>query len=145
MQNKGFVSVIAVLLALLCAYYISFSYGVRRVENKAAAYEAETGNPAKYYLDSISNETVWLGKTFKQAQEMQVGLGLDLKGGMNVILEISVADVLKSLAAENAQNPTFVQALAETQNAGEVESRKSITASAHWSKSRLPTSISSTA
>ena len=122
MQNKGFVSVIAVLLALLCAYYISFSYGVRRVEKKAEAYAAETGNSAKYFLDSISNETVWLGKTFKQAQEMQVGLGLDLKGGMNVILEISVADVLKSLAAENAQNPTFVQALAETQNAGEVES-----------------------
>ena len=120
MQNKGFVSVIAVLLALLCAYYISFSYGVRRVEKKAEAYAAETGNAAKYYLDSISNETVWLGKTFKQAQEMQVGLGLDLKGGMNVILEISVADVLKSLAAENAQNPTFVQALADTQNAGEV-------------------------
>ncbi len=122
MQNKGFVSVIAVLLALLCAYYISFSYGVRRVEKKAEAYAAETGNSAKYFLDSISNETVWLGKTFKQAQEMQVGLGLDLKGGMNVILEISVADVLKSLAAENAQNPTFVQALADTQNAGEVES-----------------------
>ena len=122
MQNKGFVSVIAVFLALLCAYYISFSYGVRRVEKKAEAYAAETGNPAKYYLDSISNETVWMGKTFKQAQEMQVGLGLDLKGGMNVILEISVADVLKSLAAENAQNPAFLEALEQTQNAGEVES-----------------------
>ena len=122
MQNKGFVSVIAILLALLCAFYISFSFVVRNVENKAAAYEAETGTPAKYYLDSISNETVWFGKTFKEAQEMQVGLGLDLKGGMNVILEISVADVLKSLAAENAENPAFVEALAQTQNAGEVES-----------------------
>ena len=122
MQNKGFVSVIACLLALLCAFYISFSFVVRNVEKDAEAYAEATGTPAKYYLDSISNETVWFGKTFKEAQEMQVGLGLDLKGGMNVILEISVADVLKSLAAENAQNPTFVQALEMTQNAGEVES-----------------------
>ncbi len=112
---------IACLLALLCAFYISFSFVVRNVENKAAAYEEQTGTPAKYYLDSISNETVWFGKTFKEAQEMQVGLGLDLKGGMNVILEISVADVLKSLAAENAQNPVFVQALEET-NKGDIES-----------------------
>ncbi len=112
---------IACLLALLCAFYISFSFVVRNVENKAKAYEEQTGTPAKYYLDSISNETVWFGKTFKEAQEMQVGLGLDLKGGMNVILEISVADVLKSLAAENAQNPIFVQALEETSK-GDVES-----------------------
>lgn len=113
---------IACLLALLCAFYISFSFVVRNVEKDAEAYAEATGTPAKYYLDSISNETVWFGKTFKEAQEMQVGLGLDLKGGMNVILEISVADVLKSLAAENAQNPAFVAALAETQNTGDVES-----------------------
>ena len=110
------------ILALVCAFYISFSFVVRHHENKAAAYEAETGNSAKYYLDSISTEQVWFGYTFKQAQEMQIGLGLDLKGGMNVILEISVADVLKSLAAENAQNPNFVAALEATSNAAEVES-----------------------
>ena len=112
---------IACLLAVLCAFYISFSFVVNNVEKKAAAYEEQTGTPAKYYLDSISNETVWFGKTFKEAQEMQVGLGLDLKGGMNVILEISVADVLKSLAAENAQVPAFEEALAATQNSGDVE------------------------
>ena len=122
MQNKTFVSVIAILLAVLCAFYISFSFKVKNIENQAAAYEAETGTPAKYYLDSISTEKVWFGKTFKEAQEMQVGLGLDLKGGMNVILEISVADVLKSLAAENSQNPAFLAALEQTQNSGEVES-----------------------
>lgn len=122
MQNKGFVSVIAVLLAVLCAFYISFSFKVRNIENKAEAYAQETGNTAKYYLDSISTEKVWFGKTFKEAQEMQVGLGLDLKGGMNVILEISVADVLKSLAAENNQNPAFLAALEETKKAGDVES-----------------------
>ena len=122
MQNKGFVTVLAWLLAIVCAFYISFSFVVRHQENKAAAYEEATGTPAKFYLDSISTENVWFGYTFKQAQEMQIGLGLDLKGGMNVILEISVADVLKSLAAENAQNATFVEALNMTSNSGEVES-----------------------
>ena len=110
------------ILALVCAFYISFSFVVRHHENKAEAYAAATGNSAKYYLDSLSTEKVWFGYTFKQAQEMQIGLGLDLKGGMNVILEISVADVLKSLAAENAQNATFVAALDKTQGAGEVVS-----------------------
>ena len=122
MQNKGFVTVFAVLLALVCAFYISFTFVVRNVEKDAAQYEALTGSPAKYYLDSMSTEKVWFGYTFKEAQEMQIGLGLDLKGGMNVILEISVADVLKSLAAENAQNPTFVAALEQTQNSGAVVS-----------------------
>ena len=122
MQNKGFVTVLAWLLAIVCAFYISFSFVVRHQENKAAAYEEATGTPAKFYLDSIATENVWFGYTFKQAQEMQIGLGLDLKGGMNVILEISVADVLKSLAAENAQNATFVEALNMTSNSGEVES-----------------------
>ena len=122
MQNKGFVTVLAWMLAIVCAFYISFSFVVRHHEDKAAAYEAATGTPAKFYLDSISTENVWFGYNFKQAQEMQIGLGLDLKGGMNVILEISVADVLKSLAAENAQNAAFVEALNMTSNSGEVES-----------------------
>ena len=122
MQNKGFVTVLAWLLAIVCAFYISFSFVVRHHESKAEAYAEATGTPAKYYLDSISTESVWFGYNFKQAQEMQIGLGLDLKGGMNVILEISVADVLRSLAAENAQDVTFVEALNMTSNSGEVES-----------------------
>ena len=93
MQNKGFVTVFAWILALVCAFYISFSFVVNHHEKKADAYAEATGNSAKYYLDSLSTEKVWFGYTFKQAQEMQIGLGLDLKGGMNVILEISVADV----------------------------------------------------
>jgi SecD/SecF fusion protein len=88
-----------------------------RYEKKAEQYAQQTGKTAKSYLDSISTEKVWFGYTYKQAQEMQIGLGLDLKGGMNVILEISVGDVLRSLAAENAGNPTFVEALKQTQDA----------------------------
>jgi SecD/SecF fusion protein len=117
MQNKGFVTVFAALLALVCAFYISFSFVTSHHEKKAEEYAVQSGNTAKHYLDSISTEKVWFGYTYKQAQEMQIGLGLDLKGGMNVILEISVSDVLKSLAAENAGNPTFTAALKATQDA----------------------------
>ena len=119
MQNKGFVSVFAVLLALVCLYQISFSWGVKAIENKAHEAAVAAGNETmeKYYLDSLTENWTWMGDTYKQAQEKQIGLGLDLKGGMNVILEISVSDVLKSLAAENADDPTFVEAIAATQGA----------------------------
>ena len=117
MQNKGFVTVFGILLALVCCYHISYSFAVRSVENEAKALAAsDNEHSEKYYLDSITENWTYLGNTYKQAQEKQIGLGLDLKGGMNVILEISVADVLKSLAAENADDPTFVEALAKTQS-----------------------------
>ncbi len=117
MQNKGFVSVFGILLALICCYQISYSFAVRSVENEAheLAVAANNETSEKYYLDSLTENWTWFGDTYKQAQEKQIGLGLDLKGGMNVILEISVSDVLKSLAAENADDPTFVEALAKTQ------------------------------
>ncbi len=118
MQNKGFVSVFAVLLALVCCYQISFTVAVRSVENEAKELAAAAGDETleKYYLDSLAENWTWMGDTYKQAQEKQIGLGLDLKGGMNVILEISVSDVLKALAAENADDPTFVEAIQMTQS-----------------------------
>ena len=110
MQNKGFVKVFAVALTLVCIYYLSFSFVTRHYENKAAQMEAKAG---KLYLDSMKNERVWLGAyTLKQCQEMQIGLGLDLKGGMNVILEVSVPDVVKALA-DQSQDANFIKAVNE--------------------------------
>ncbi len=110
MQNKGFVKVFAVLLTLVCIYYLSFSFVTRHYENKAAKMEAKAG---MLYLDSMKNERVWLGAyTLKQCQEMQIGLGLDLKGGMNVILEVSVPEVVKALA-DHSQDANFVKAVNE--------------------------------
>ncbi len=95
MQNKGFVKVFAVLLTLVCLFYLSFSFVTRHHMNKAA----EDPKGEAHYLDSVQNEKVWLGAyTLKQCREMEIGLGLDLKGGMNVILEVSVPDVVKALA-----------------------------------------------
>ena len=96
MQNKGIVKFIALLLILVCCFYLSFSFVTRHYESKAAAMGEEAGQE---YLDSINNEKVYLGiYSLKQCREMEIGLGLDLKGGMNVILEVSVPDVVDVLA-----------------------------------------------
>ena len=109
MQNKGFVKVFAVLLTLACAFYLSFSFVTRYQMNKAA----EDPRGAAHYLDSMQNQKVWLGVyTLKQCREMEIGLGLDLKGGMNVILEVSVPDVVKTLA-DNKPDEAFNKAVAE--------------------------------
>ena len=112
MQNKGSVKVFAVLLTLVCVFYLSFSFVTRHYTNKAK--EIANGDPKveQDYLDSLSNEKVMLWNwTLKQCREMEISLGLDLKGGMNVILEVSVPDVIKALA-DNKPDEAFNNALA---------------------------------
>lgn len=112
MQNKGFVKVFAVLLTLVCVFYLSFSFVTRHYTNKAKEYAKGDSRVEQDYLDSLANEKVWLGNyTLKQAREMEINLGLDLKGGMNVILEVSIPDVVKALA-DNKQDEAFNQAVA---------------------------------
>ena len=108
MQNKGIVKVIAVLLMLVCCFYLSFSFVTRHYESKAAAMGEEAGAE---YLDSINNEKVYMGiYSLKQCREMEIGLGLDLKGGMNVILEVSVPDVVDVLA-DHKQDAAYKKAM----------------------------------
>ena len=117
MKNKGFVKVLAVLLTVVCVFYLSFSFVTSHHNKKAAQYEG--GESA--YIDSIMNEKVYLGiYDYKRCREMGIGLGLDLKGGMNVILEVSVPDVVEALA-DHKTDPEFKAALA---NANE-QSKKS--------------------
>ena len=109
MQNKGFVKVFALLLTLACAFYLSFSF-VTRHHMKLAEQDPKG---VAHYLDSMQNEKVWLGVySLKDCREMEIGLGLDLKGGMNVILEVSVPDVVKTLA-DNKTDEAFNAAVAE--------------------------------
>lgn len=112
MQNKGFVKVVAVLLTLICFYYFSFSFVTRHYEAKAAAMGEVAG---KAYLDSLrqSDKSVWLGQDYKHVEALQIGLGLDLKGGMNVILEVSVPEVVKNLAGSGAEDPKVKKIIAE--------------------------------
>ncbi len=98
MQNKGFVKVFAVLLTLVSLYCLSFTFVSQHYLSKAKKYANGDSALEQEYLDSLSNETVWLGATFKKVRENEISLGLDLKGGMNVILEVSVPDVIRALA-----------------------------------------------
>lgn len=109
MQNKGFVIFITSVLAVICLYYLSFTPVVNYYEGKAAKITAQGGN-GKAYLDSMANEKVWLGSTLKQARTRQIGLGLDLKGGMNVVLRVNAADLIKNLS-DDYDEPAFLEAL----------------------------------
>ncbi len=112
MQNKGFVKFLAVALTLICLFYLSFSVATSYVENKAAKMSEQE---AQDYLDSLNTTPFYLGSyNLKQCRETAIGLGLDLKGGMNVILEVSVPDVIKALA-DHKQDKAFVDAVAEAQ------------------------------
>ena len=111
MQNKGLVRWTTILLILISAYYLSFTVVASIYEGKAKEYAQGDVNKEIAYLDSMAPQKVWLGSTLKSVRENQIGLGLDLKGGMNVILEVSIPDVIKALA-DNKPDENFNQALA---------------------------------
>lgn len=117
MQNKGAITLLAVALALVSLYQLFFTYKTNQVEK--AAREFANGDPAKEraYLDSVTNQTVYnflgIAKfTYKECKELEINLGLDLKGGMNVTMEVDVADVVRSLA-NHTSDPAFNQAIEE--------------------------------
>ncbi|MDR0536722.1 MAG: protein translocase subunit SecDF [Tannerellaceae bacterium] len=116
MQNKGFVKVFSMLLMLVCLFYLSFSFVTAYYGKKAAEYAQGDPKKESFYLDSLATKKVWPGLSFwpgyslKECREMEVSLGLDLKGGMNVILELNVSDVIRALA-DNNQDENFNKAL----------------------------------
>ncbi|MDX9748650.1 MAG: protein translocase subunit SecDF, partial [Paludibacter sp.] len=110
MQNKGIVRVLAILLALVSLFYLSFSVVTGTYNRKAKEYAAGDKMMEYQYLDSLSGEEVYFGYTLKECREKEINLGLDLKGGMNVTLEVSVADILRALSGYN-NSPEFVQAI----------------------------------
>ena len=137
MQSKGVIRLAAILLALACLWQLSFSL-VSSIQSKKAADYAENAVEAfqqsaafakilpedqafvldsvrkienRWYIDSISSEKVYLGYTYKDVQAKEINLGLDLKGGMNVMLQVQLEDLVKALAGNN-QSAEFSQALA---------------------------------
>ena len=114
MQNKGLIKFFAILFALVSIYQLSFTFVSNKVENDAKAFAGGNQDKETKYLDSISKEKVFnLGftdYTFEEVRGKQINKGLDLEGGINVILQISVKDVLKGLA-NNSKNATFNKAL----------------------------------
>ncbi len=114
MQNKGIVRTLAVLLFLVCAFYLSFSFVIRHYDKQAKEYAAGDAVREYYYLDSIAPQKVWFGYTLKECREKEINLGLDLKGGMNVTMEVSVPDILRALSGYNtSENFNRAMALAQ--------------------------------
>ena len=111
MQNKGLVRIMAVCLALVCAFYLSFSLVTSHYDKKAKEYAAGDDAKEYIYLDSIAAKKVWFGYTLKECREKEINLGLDLKGGMNVTMEVSVPDILDALSGHN-ETPNYKAALA---------------------------------
>ena len=111
MQNKGLVRILAACLALVCAFYLSFSFVTRHYDKAAKAYADGDAVKEYLYLDSIATKKVWFGYTLKECREKEINLGLDLKGGMNVTMEVSVPDILDALSGHN-ETPNYKEALA---------------------------------
>jgi len=136
MQSKGAIRLVAILLALACLWQLSFTLVTSIQENKAEEYAQKAADAvmqgaafakvaesdqayyldsirkekSKWYTDSISSEKIYFGYTFKDVKAKEINLGLDLKGGMNVMLQVQLEDLVKALAGGN-QSPEFTQAL----------------------------------
>lgn len=136
MQNKGAIRLVAILIAIACVYQLSFTWATRNQEKKAREYAANavkveqtlpsfnlvsdldkafyldslTRVKERYFIDSITAEKVYFGFTYKEIKEKEINLGLDLKGGMNVMLEVSVPELVTSLSG-NSTNPLFLEAM----------------------------------
>ncbi len=112
MQNKGAITFFAILLALASIYQLSFTFATWNVKKDAEEFAGGDYSKESYYLDSVSSEPTYplLGLTFKECQKREINLGLDLKGGMNVILEVSVVDLVKAMS-DNSKDSTFRSAI----------------------------------
>ncbi|MHC1733124.1 MAG: protein translocase subunit SecDF [Bacteroidales bacterium] len=115
MQNKGLISALAIALTLVCIYQLSFTAASYKVKREAREYAAGDLNKEVAYMDSVASlpKDQWgfLGNTYKEVQTKEINLGLDLKGGMNVVLEISVEDIVRALS-NYSTDKTFNEAIA---------------------------------
>lgn len=115
MQNKGLVKFFAIIFALVSIYQLSFTFVTNHYEDKAKAFAKGDSSKELHFLDSIGNQKVFLGQTFNEVRSKQINKGLDLEGGINVTLQISIKDILKGLA-NNSKNAVFNKALAEAES-----------------------------
>src|SRR5690606_7588854 len=114
MQGKGLIQFFTILLTAACLYSLSFTFVARKVELQAAEYANGDPIKEKAYLDSIADQPVYnlgfIDFTYLEAKEREIALGLDLKGGMNVTMEISLQELIKNLAG-NPKDENFNQAI----------------------------------
>ena len=116
MQNRTGVIALTIVLALISVYYLSFTFVARNYEANAATYATDAQGKVdvikkQSYIDSLWREKVYLGHTLQEVMERELRLGLDLQGGMHVVLEVAPADIIKGLAGGNARSAQFQQAI----------------------------------
>ena len=115
MQNRTVILVLTGIIAVLCLYYLSFTFVSRNIKKDAEQYatnaKGQLDSKAKQrYIDSLWKQPVYLGNTLQEVTERELGLGLDLQGGMHVVLEVSPGEVLRGLAG-NTRDPQFNEAI----------------------------------
>jgi len=135
MQNKGLIKIFAILFALVCIYQLSFTFistgvesdaeefATQKINTNVEDYSAKRDLAEQRYLDSIGNENIFAGITYNSAKDKELNKGLDLKGGINVILQISVKDIIRGLA-NDSKDPVFNKAIAEA-DAAQKDSQES--------------------
>lgn len=128
MQGKGVIKFFAILLAVVCLYQLSFTWVAHKVENDAKVHSKGNPEKEKAYLDSISTQPVYplFGHTYQYCLDRELALGLDLKGGMNVTMQISLRELVQSLSNNNP-DVVFNQALTNAQKRSVTEQKDYIT------------------
>ena len=120
MQNKGLIQTFAIIFGIICVYYLSFTWVNNTIENDAKIYANGDSAKEKVYLDSVANLPIanylFTKYTYSEVQDKAINLGLDLKGGIDATLEISVKDILVGLS-NKSKNPIFNKALADASEA----------------------------
>ena len=131
MRNKGIIIALALVVSALCAYFLFFTYISRGVQDKAVAYATKNGKlnetNRQHYLDSVWRAPVFGPYTYRDVRQSELGLGLDLKGGMHVTLEVSPVEIVRAMSG-NSKDPAFNKALAEAQEAQKTNSGTPFTA-----------------
>ena len=118
MRHKGLIITLTVIVSVLCAYFLFFTYISRQVQDRAVAYATHNGKlnegQRQHYLDSVWRAPVFGSYTYRDVKQSELGLGLDLKGGMHVTLEVSPVEIVRAMAG-NSKDPAFNKALALAQ------------------------------
>lgn len=125
MRNKNLVIALTIIVTVVCLLLISFTFVARSIEQEASDYARESDNTVNvlkkaHYLDSIYEKPVYnlfgfIPMTYKEVKELELALGLDLQGGMHVVLEVSPIEILRVMAGPNAENATFKAAIKNAQ------------------------------
>ena len=131
MRNKGLIIALTVIVTALCTYFLFFTYISRGVQDKAVAYATRNGKlnetQRQHYLDSVWRAPVFGPFTYREVRQSELGLGLDLKGGMHVTLEVSPVEIVRAMSG-NSKDPAFVKSLEQAQQAQKTNSGTPFTA-----------------